>query len=158
MAVGPAESRVAVGQLPVGASDVAAAAIGRDVYVVGGYTGTAPLSTIVAWSGSGAGRVVARLPHPLPYAAVAAVAGRLIVAGGTSGTTATSYVYEFYPSSGRLLRIGALPRPLTHAAAATWDRRSASLTLVRITPVEWLPPRCEWFHHSRSIIVACHRD
>jgi hypothetical protein len=79
----------------VPASDVAAAVIGGTVYVVGGYTGTAPLSTVGAWTGSGVGRVVAHLPHPLRYAAVGATGGRLIIAGGTSGIEATGDVYAF---------------------------------------------------------------
>ena len=53
----------AAGALPAAASDVAAATVGSVVYVVGGYTGTAPLDTIVAWTGSGTGRVVAHLPQ-----------------------------------------------------------------------------------------------
>ena len=59
-----------------------------------------------------------RLPHPVRYAAVAAIGGRLIVAGGTSGDQATREVYSFDPSSGRVTLIGTLPSPLTHAAAA----------------------------------------
>ena len=61
------------GHLPAAASDVAAGVIDGTVYVVGGYTGVVPLDTIVAWSGSGTGRVVAHLPHPVRYAAVAAI-------------------------------------------------------------------------------------
>lgn len=107
-----------VGQLPAPASDVAAAAIGSTVYVVCGYTGTEPLRSIVAWSGAGPGRVVATVPHPLRYAAVAAVAGRLIIAGGTNGDSATADIYSFDPTTDRVSHIGVLPRPLTHAAAA----------------------------------------
>ncbi len=59
------------GALPAAASDVAAATVGSAIYVVGGFTGTVPLDTVVAWTGSGTGRVVAHLPQPLRYAAVA---------------------------------------------------------------------------------------
>jgi N-acetylneuraminic acid mutarotase len=93
------------------------------VYVVGGYTGAVPLDTIVAWSGSGTGRVVGHLPHPIRYAAVAAIHGEVIVAGGTSGEDATRQVYSFDPLSGRVRQIGLLPRPLTHAAGARLGNR-----------------------------------
>ena len=38
-----------VGSLPAASSDSSAAAIGGTAYVVGGYTGTQWLNTIVAW-------------------------------------------------------------------------------------------------------------
>ena len=105
------------------ASDVAAAAIGSTVYVVGGYTGVTPLDTIVAWSGTDRGRVVAHIPHPLRYAAVAAAGSRLVIVGGTSGDQATGDVYAFDQATTVLTRIGTLPRPLTHAAAAYLNGR-----------------------------------
>jgi N-acetylneuraminic acid mutarotase len=82
-----------------------------------------PLDTIVAWSGGGGGRVVAHIPHPLRYAAVAAAGSRLIIAGGTSGDQATRDVYAFDPVASVLTRIGALPHSLTHAAAAALNGR-----------------------------------
>jgi hypothetical protein len=71
------------GRLPAPASDVAAAAIGGTAYVVGGYTETTPLRTIVAFSPGSGAHVAGMLPRPLRYAAVAAVGGRLLIAGGT---------------------------------------------------------------------------
>jgi hypothetical protein len=108
-----------VGTIAAPASDVSAAAIGRTVYVVGGYTGIEPLATIQAWRpGQQRASVVAHLPKPLRYAAVAASAGRLVIAGGTSGVTPSRAVYSFDPTAARVSRIATLPRPLTHAAAA----------------------------------------
>jgi hypothetical protein len=123
LAVDPTGRAAVAGRLPAPASDVAAAAIGPKVYVVGGYTGTAPLDTIVAWSGSGVGKVVATLPHAVRYAAVAPAAGHLIIAGGTVGDAASAAVYSFDPGTGRVAQIGALPRPITHAGAAELDGR-----------------------------------
>jgi YVTN family beta-propeller protein len=109
-----------VGRLPAPSSDQAAAAIGGTAYVVGGYTGTRWLNTIVAWRPGSGARIVAHLPSPLRYAAVTAADGRLVIAGGSlpSGG-ASSAVLEYTPSSGRLLRLGRLPAPTTHAAAAS---------------------------------------
>jgi hypothetical protein len=107
------------GRLPTPASDLATTAIGDTVYVVGGYTGVTPLRTILAWRPGQAPRVVATLPKPLRYAAVASASGQLVIAGGTSGESASSDIYRFDPSSGALTRIGRLPSPLTHASAAS---------------------------------------
>ena len=111
----------AIGHLPAGSSDQTAAAIGGTAYVVGGYTGTRWLDTIVAWKPGGTARVVAHLPQPVRYAAVTAVGGRLIIAGGSlQNGTATDAVYEYPPAAGRVFRLGRLPSPTTHAAAATF--------------------------------------
>ena len=90
-------------------------------YVVGGYTGSRWLDTIVAWKPGSSARVVAHLPSAVRYAAVTAVGNRLVIAGGSlpSGS-ATDAVYEYVPAAGRVFRIGRLPAPTTHAAAATF--------------------------------------
>jgi YVTN family beta-propeller protein len=109
----------AVGRLPAGSSDQSAAAIGRTAYIVGGYTGTRWLDTIVAWSPGGHAHVVAHLPHTLRYAAVAAAAGRIVIAGGSlENGAASDGVYAFVPATRKVIRIGRLPAPTTHAAAA----------------------------------------
>jgi YVTN family beta-propeller protein len=111
----------AVGHLPSGSSDQTGAAIGGTAYVVGGYTGTRWLDTIVAWKPGGRARVVAHLPSAVRYAAVTAVGNRLVIAGGSlpSGS-ATDAVYAFTPATRRVVRIGRLPVPTTHASAATY--------------------------------------
>jgi DNA-binding beta-propeller fold protein YncE len=108
------------GHLPSGSSDQAAAAIGRTAYIVGGYTGGRWLDTIVAWRPGGTARVVARLPQTLRYAAVTAVGNRLVIAGGSlESGSASDVVYEYVPAAGRVFRLGRLPAPTTHAAAAS---------------------------------------
>jgi N-acetylneuraminic acid mutarotase len=87
--------------------------------VVGGYTVSAPLRTIVAFRPGAATRVVGMLPRPLRYAAVAAVDGRVLVAGGTSGTTAERAILSFDPQSGVVREIGLLRQATTHAAGAS---------------------------------------
>jgi YVTN family beta-propeller protein len=109
-----------VGSLPVASSDSAAADIGGTAYVVGGYTGSRWLDTIVAWRPGATARVVGRLPTPLRYAAVAADSDELVIAGGsTPAGTASRTVYAFDPKTRRVKRVGLLPGPTTHAAAAT---------------------------------------
>ncbi|MHB8659501.1 MAG: YVTN family beta-propeller repeat protein [Solirubrobacteraceae bacterium] len=117
----PAAGGVAtiVGRLPAPSSDQAAAAIGSTAYVVGGYTGSRWLDTIVAWKPGSAARVVAHLPFPLRYAAVAAVDGRLVIAGGSlENGAASDIVLEYMPAAKHVARVGRLPAPTTHAAAA----------------------------------------
>jgi YVTN family beta-propeller protein len=119
VAVKPTGGTRVVGRLPQPASDVGAAAIGGTAYVVGGYTGTRWLDTILAWKPGGRPAAVAHLPTPVRYAAVGAADGQLVVAGGSlpNGAASTS-VFAFDPAHDRLRRIGRLPAPTTHAAAA----------------------------------------
>jgi DNA-binding beta-propeller fold protein YncE len=109
-----------VARLPAPSSDQSAAAVGGTAYVVGGYTGSRWLDTIVAYRPGSAPRVVAHLPYALRYAAVAAAGSRLVIAGGSlENGTATAAVLAFDPRTRRVTRIGRLPAPTTHAAAAT---------------------------------------
>ena len=108
-----------VGRRPAPSSDQAGAVVGDSAYIVGGYTGTRWLDTIVQWRPGTAARVVGRLPTPLRYAAVASAGGRLVIAGGSMPDgTASAAVLAFDPATHRVTRIGALPAPTTHAAAA----------------------------------------
>jgi hypothetical protein len=120
--VGRTGARVA-GRLPVGASDIEAATIGHTAYIVGGYTETAPLRSIVAFTPGHRARTVGMLPRPLRYAAVAAVAGRLLIAGGTSGVAAQRAILSFDPATQRVSALGSLPSALTHAAGASLNGR-----------------------------------
>ena len=104
-----------VAHLPMPSSDQAGAAWGGAEYVVGGYTGTNWLNTIVRWRPGQPARVVGHLPEALRYAAVAAVAGRIVIAGGSTPVgTASDAVLSFDPVTGRVARIDAHPtRPHT---------------------------------------------
>ena len=116
-------SPTTVSTLPAPSSDQSAAVIGRTAYVVGGYTGTQWLDTIVAWRPGTTARVVGHLPEALRYAAVASADGRLVIAGGsTPAGTASQNVLVFDPQTHRVTRIGRLPTPTTHAAAAAIGR------------------------------------
>ena len=94
--------------------------MGGTAYVVGGYTGSRWLDTIVAWRPGTAARVVAHLPSPVRYAAVTAVDGEVVIAGGSlPDGSASRAVLAYLPTSGRVIRLGQLPAPTTHGAAAT---------------------------------------
>jgi hypothetical protein len=120
----PTDGAVAtVGELPRPQSDVAVTTIGSTAYVVGGFDGVAALDTIVAWRPGTAARVVARLPFAVRYAAVAAVDGRLIIAGGTGLDGVSDAIWSYDPAEGAVVQIGALPRPVTHASAVSFGGR-----------------------------------
>jgi len=106
-----------VASLPTPTSDAAVAAVAGTAYVVGGYDGLQALDTIVAWRPGGRPQVVARLPYGLRYAAVAVSDGRLLIAGGSRSEVATAAILSFDPVTRQLRQIGALPDPVTHAAA-----------------------------------------
>src|SRR6185503_19781203 len=76
------------------------------------------LRSVYAYRPGRAPRLVATLPHPLRYAAAAGVGGRLLVAGGTDGTTARDEILSVDPRRHRVRVIGRLPAPLAHAAGA----------------------------------------
>jgi hypothetical protein len=120
--IDPATGRTSqAGRLPAPSSDHAAAVIGDTAYVVGGFTGARWLDTIVAWRPESGGRVVAHLPTPVRYAAVASVGDHLVIAGGSKPDgRASDVVFEYTPSAGRLVRLGRLSAPTTHAAAVAY--------------------------------------
>ena len=108
------------GRLPARSSDSTATSVGSTAYVVGGYTGVRWLNTIIAWRPGAPARVVAHLPVALRYAAVTAVNGIVVIAGGsTPAGTASRAVLAFDPNSGGVRQIGLLPTATTHTAAAT---------------------------------------
>jgi YVTN family beta-propeller protein len=110
----------AAGRLPAPSSDSAAAASAGVAYIVGGYTGTQWLDTIVAWRPGGRARVVARLPQPVRYAAATFAHGLLVIAGGSlPDGSASRAVLTFDPRTHRIRTIARLPAETTHAAAAT---------------------------------------
>jgi hypothetical protein len=108
-----------VGSLPHAQSDVAVAAIGGTAYIVGGYDGTNWLNTILAYRPGQPVRVAGHLPVGLRYSAVSAADGKLVIAGGSTPSAASNAVYRFDPVTGRVVQIGRLPHPITHAGAAT---------------------------------------
>ncbi len=105
-----------VGALPTPLSDLATASVDKTTYVVGGYTGAQWSDHIYAMVGSRV-HAVGRLPVGLRYAAVSALSGSVIVAGGRTMSGPSRAIYRFSPSNGKVTQIGSLPRGLMHAGA-----------------------------------------
>ena len=86
---------------PSAQSDVAVASIGNTAYVVGGYDG-------VSWKqhdprlhapARRRTKVVGTLPVGLRYAAVTAIDGRVLIAGGSTPTAASRAIFSFDPET-----------------------------------------------------------
>jgi hypothetical protein len=107
------------GKLPTPTSDLAGAVVGDTAYLVGGFTGSKPLNTIIAWRPGAPPQVVGTLPQPVRYAAVTAAQGKVIIAGGSAQQGASDAIQSFDPQTRRVSPLGRLPAPVTHAAGAT---------------------------------------
>jgi Kelch motif len=119
----PGRPRV-VGSLPRPLSDAAAATLGDAAYVAGGWDGTRPDRNIYRDVPGHSLTVAGHLPTGVRYPAVASLAGKLLVAGGsTASGRAVSTIESFDPGTGRTRRAGRLPYALTDAAGATLQGR-----------------------------------
>lgn len=113
-----------VGRLPTVRSDLSAVTIGKRIYVLGGYDGTAPLDSVLATADGSGFRQVATLPEPARYMAVAALGGRIYAFGGVSASGAGSdAIREVDPAAGTARIAGRLPSPLSHASAVVLGGR-----------------------------------
>ncbi|HET7356268.1 MAG TPA: kelch repeat-containing protein [Nocardioidaceae bacterium] len=111
------------GHLPGPRSDLSATSLGNGLVVVGGYDGVHSPRTVLQTSDGRHFHVVARLPHGVRYAGVAALHGQVWVLGGEENGRELREVYRVDLSSGRVTRAGRLPGPLGHeAVVAVGDR------------------------------------
>jgi Kelch motif len=108
-----------IGHLPVVLSDVSSGSIGPTVYLVGGYDGQTAQSAIYATKNGTSFRKVGQLPIGLRYTGVTAIEGRVVVAGGTTGTGPVNSVSVFDPKTGKVTLLAYLPTPVAHSAAFT---------------------------------------
>ena len=106
-----------IGHLPRPLSDLASAQIGDTTYLVGGYDGRVPRGEILATHDGRQFTTVGQLPVGLRYPAVAAVAGRLVVAGGETASGLSKAVFSFDPGTRAVTEIGLLPQSVGHASA-----------------------------------------
>jgi len=99
-------------------ADAGAVTIGRSVYVVGGYDGSALNREVVATTDGHAYRNVAALPVPVRYPALAAVGSRIYVFGGLLANGHPTGAVQLVDTQARTARVvGRLPKPLDGAAA-----------------------------------------
>jgi hypothetical protein len=113
---------VPLGHLPQPRADATAVTIGPTTYVVGGYTGSAPDASVLATSDGVNFRMVATLPVPVRYGAVAALAGKIYVFGGEAITgqnagQPVNVVQVVDPAQGQVTMGSPMPLALEGAAA-----------------------------------------
>jgi hypothetical protein len=94
----------------------------RRLMVLGGYTGTRSLDTIVAGPPNRL-RVVGRLPQPTHDAAAATVGGSVYLFGGGESVSVPNVV-RIDPSTGRATEASALDEPLSDLGAVTIGGRA----------------------------------
>ena len=122
-----ASAGAAPGQLPQPRSDLATASIGRNVYVLGGYDGTAYEPSVLATTDGIRFTIVANLPVAVRYPAVVALGGDVFSFGGQTGSsvggtvTATAVIQEVDPATHTAHIVGVLPQSLYGAAAFVLD-------------------------------------
>lgn len=139
-----------VGTLPQPLSDLDAATIGSTAYVAGGWNGSATNPDIYAVTPSGAASRVGRLALGVRYPAVAALRGRLVIAGGeTSAGTPTTAASWFDPRTGRITPLPNLPVATDHAAGAVLNGRFYMLGGLRDgvftdAILAWQPGQARW--------------
>ncbi len=139
-----------VGTLPQALSDLDAVSIDDRAFVAGGWNGTVTNRDIYAVSPSGSVSLAGRIPTGVRYAAVAALAGRVLIAGGELASGApTKKAYAFEPRTGRLAPLPGLPAATDHAAGvALGDTFYVIGGLRRGVPTRailaWRPGQSHW--------------
>ena len=117
-----------VGTMPTVRADVTAAVAARRVILVGGFDGVGPQSAVWATRDGRQFTVVAHLPQPVRYPAVAALGAAVyavggLLSGGEYTGTFTDDIQRIDLHTGSARIIGHLPTPLAHAMAASVDGR-----------------------------------
>jgi N-acetylneuraminic acid mutarotase len=119
--------------MPAPRQEVAAAALGGRVWVIGGFGSNGePAATVETYDPAlNLWETRTSLPEPLHHAAAAAVGERLFVFGGFTGGrvrwTASENVYEFIPSREAWEPRAPLPTPRGALAVAVLDGRVHAL-------------------------------
>jgi Kelch motif/PQQ-like domain len=111
------------GALAGARADAGAVTIGRSVYVVGGYDGSAMDREVVATTDGRTYRSVAALPVAVRYPALAVLGSSIYVFGGLlANGHPTAAVQVIDPASRTARVVGRLPRPVDGAAAGVLNR------------------------------------
>lgn len=116
--VSSSDTATTIGQLPQARSDSAATEIGQTAYIVGGYDGTALDAWVLSTSNGTSFQMVASLPVPVRYPAVAALDGKIFVFGGMLASgVATDQIQMVDPSHHSAQVVGSMPQAELGAAA-----------------------------------------
>jgi N-acetylneuraminic acid mutarotase len=108
-----------IAALPQPLSDLAAVSINGVAYVLGGWNGANLNRDIYAVRANGTAESVGTIPVGVRYAAVGALGGRLILAGGETATgEPTANVWAFDPGNGTVARLPRLPVATDHTSGA----------------------------------------
>lgn len=109
-----------VGRLPQARADGQAIAVGRRIYVVGGYAGTTMDASVLTTTNGKTFRPVATLAVPVRYPALGAIGSTIYVFGGeTLHGTPIKAIQAVNVTTGRARMVGALPQALGGAVAGT---------------------------------------
>jgi hypothetical protein len=132
--------------LPLPLADATGVNTPQGFMLVGGYTGSRFLDTVLRWTPPGRLATVVTLPVGVRYAAAAWYSHRLIIAGGLTPTGPTAAVVAVNLATGRWIRWPSLPLALYHAALVVFDHR---LVLVG-GEASGSPVRSVWIYQPQS--------
>lgn len=113
-----------VARLKQGVRYAGVAAVAGAIYVFGGQLATTEGTSTGAQSrlvqrvdpGTGQTQVVGKLPWGIGHAMAFTLNGRLYLAGGRRGTSATARVWQVNPANAHLSRVGHLPQAISDSA------------------------------------------
>jgi N-acetylneuraminic acid mutarotase len=112
---------VVTGWLPVARADLGAVVAGSQLIVVGGGALGRADPRVLATTDGVRFRVVATLPVPVRYAAVAVAGSTILVLGGTSSAGDTAVIQAVDLGRGTAAVVGRLPQAMSHATALVVD-------------------------------------
>ncbi len=115
--VHPSGISTVIGRLPTPRADLVAVSVDGMLVVVGGGTPTRTDRAVLATADGVRFRTVATLRVGVRYPAVAAVAGKVYVIGGSTPAGDITDVQEVDPRTGAVRIIGHLGHALSHASA-----------------------------------------
>lgn len=111
-----------VARLQVAVRYAAIAAIGNDVFVIGGVAASGDVATIqVVDVAAGTSRVVGMLGATRSHATALILAGLILVAGGRHRGAALDSIVAIDPRTVHVSRVGTLPAPASDAAGVVAD-------------------------------------
>jgi hypothetical protein len=103
-------------------SDLGAAAVDAGIYLVGGFTGAKFATAVLRFRIGRPPALVTRLPAGLRYAGVAALGGRIYVAGGVTPSGESASVLAIDPVRRSVQTVATLPAAVAHAPLAVAGR------------------------------------